>query len=317
MEHFEDIIIRKGPQAALKAIDDLLHVSTGMMATTTKFDGSPSITFARDHLGQFMFNDKNRFRAKTYDGKAKSREHIKETILRRKQTDSQIQYAEMMAKAWDVLEESTDGLIEVQFEADVLWLPEEQSRNSHIKTRIVKPNLVEYHIPSTVFQSLGIVIHSGPINRLRNNHALWWQGQEKITLEQARAPSSIRDRLKEVQDVINIEFSQLALLHFNRALCQQLYSFNCRNVDFSDNMAKEFFADTTIPRELRATVLNATMVINTLNGIKNDMVHALETQRAIDGKFPQYFDGKFGGEGFVVGEGDTAFKLVKRNFRTR
>jgi len=317
IEHFEDIVIRKGPRAALKAIDDMKHIVTGMSPVTTKFDGRPSIIFERNSKGQFLFNDKNRFNAKTYNGRAFSRDYIRETILRRTDHPKQQAYADMMANAWSILQKFTEGIINCKFEADVLWLPDDDSTEylPHDMTIKVKPNLVEYRVPTQSSQWLGIVIHSGPIEKLPKNHyRVWWQGPERVILGDKKVEFEPLERLRAAEKKINENLSGLLELNHDAKLCKSIYSYNCRNVRFMDEAIQQFLEETEIENP---NIRPAMEIINTLNGIKNDVADAFELQRSADGKFSQSINGEPFGEGFVFGTGEGSFKIVKRNFRNR
>lgn len=326
MEHFEDLIIRKGSKRALTAIYDVIGLSSGTHWATTKYDGSPVIVFGRDGLGQFVMNDKNRFFAKTYNGKAPSKARLRETILRRKSDEPQQRYAALMESAFEVLSESLSTDFRGLFFAELLWFPNTTKWDGQGRT--CKPNLVTYDIRELAAKSaeIGLVIHTldrdGKEQKLVNSEVQCFDSRAfVVTPERVNDLSQpdVETRLLEAAAVIRAHY-----YHFDSfvkdypSIAKALYSYNCRETKFTKASSKKFIREYAkdLDKASKETLEKLCAIINTLNSIKNDVVDYLEAARVLQGHFHQSIDGRPGGEGFVM-ESEKPFKLVKRSFRKR
>jgi len=172
IQHAEDIILWEGSSGAIRSLELLAKLSSkqGQSATTIKWDGSPAVIFGRDQNGEFIFTDKNGFVVKSYDGKAKSPQQLKDMFVKSRRTDKgmevtpdYLQFAESMANAFSIFEKAVPRNHKGYFFGDLLYLNKPPIVEGKYE---FKPNIVTYRtepnsdIGKKISRSnVGVVVH--------------------------------------------------------------------------------------------------------------------------------------------------------------
>jgi hypothetical protein len=129
-----------------------------------KWDGSPGVVFGYDENGDFVFTDKNAFKAKGYEGKTKSAEDLKNMIAARgeKAGKDYTGFASNMAKAFDKAKSATPKRPGYYY-GDMLYFDTPPVENGNFT---FKPNVVKYDIPvnselgkKIKNSQVGVVVH--------------------------------------------------------------------------------------------------------------------------------------------------------------
>lgn len=147
--HPEDEVFELGVPGIKRAIARLKQVVANSQLMTIKFDGKPAVMFGRDENGQLMFTDKPRFVAKTYDGRARSPEQLRDVLMGRAKEgtdmEARSQYANAMASLWPVFEAGIPKNFRGYIWGDLMWM----RRPALVNGRYVfEPNTVRYSVDS-------------------------------------------------------------------------------------------------------------------------------------------------------------------------
>lgn len=153
IEHFEDLVFRKGSAGIKQGLDYLSALSKNAPEiTTVKWDGKPAIIWGRDENGDFILTDVAGFTAVGYDGLFKSPQQLTaqmaerdKAALAKGKTASRVrELAPLYQGLWPLLEKSTPPDFQGYVQGDLLYTstpPEEKG------AMVFKPNTIEYRIP--------------------------------------------------------------------------------------------------------------------------------------------------------------------------
>ena len=154
IEHFEDLVFRKGSAGIKQGLDYLNALSKNAPEiTTVKWDGKPAIIWGRDPEGNFILTDVAGFTAVGYDGLFKSPQQLtaqmaerdKAALAKGKAASRVRELAPLYQGLWPLLEASIPPDFIGYVQGDLLYT----STPPEVKGAMVfKPNTIEYQIPA-------------------------------------------------------------------------------------------------------------------------------------------------------------------------
>ena len=276
IEHLEDLVLvegSRGIQRAIASLKDLANNNTESMSI--KLDGKPAVCFGRDTDGRFVLTDKAGFKAKGYDGMAKSPEDIVKIMSMRKGDRSELNA--MYAKLFPIFEKLFPKNFTGFFFGDLLY-SDTPTKNKNGKLQFT-PNIVTYEVDpdSNVGQTIanseaGIVIHG--YFEDKNAELVPLSGQQK--------------QLNKVSDVwlTTPEFSSKPNVQLDTKSIKRIESV------LSKSDAIDKFLDPTDLRAKKMVVLPALLkqYINSkvrdgsFENLASDFVSWLSTSRASSGQ---------------------------------
>jgi hypothetical protein len=351
IQHAEDLILFKGHQGALEAIEMLQKIATGKQGVTIKWDGSPAVVFGLTPNNEFIFTDKAGFNAKNYDGRTTNPDDLEGMIMSRAKDPakkkSYAQYSMKMKQAFPILEKSMPKDYEGYFVGDMLYFQQPKKQGNRF---VFKPNVVEYSIDANsdigkkiAMSKVGIVLHhtineQGSVSPLED--ISMFVGDELLVLPPTTKthPGNVDlSILKSAKSEVVKNAGSIDLF-LNRGKLQELkitdlpnilYTYVNSKVDTGlDNLGADFgkwleSSTVSVPKKQRIVQyiqqhksgFDAVFrTIATVMETKDMMVDQLD---AAGSDIVATIDGQKGGEGYVAGTGPGAVKLVKRSGFTR
>lgn len=350
IQHVEDFVLWNGSAGVAKAIQTLKDLETSPDNVTVKWDGSPAVIFGRNENGEFILTDKSGFGAKGYDGKVTSKEALGKMFLGRKQkpdaSEKDIQgrkdFVKRMMSVWDAYESAIPTNFEGYVAGDLLYFN---------KPEIVKgsyeftPNIVTYRVKpdSDIGKQIarsqsGVVIHYAMgldgsktdvnMNSLNTGKLLI---MPPVTITNApkveadnldKVYSFAKTKTKEIDMLLDDEFLKSnKLSSFKNALYKYVNTktkqrqLNNLAGDWSAWLESEPKISNPMRERMQSHVSNNAdgmkalfEIIMGLMTVKNDIIAQLD---AADADVEAYTAGQRGGEGYVIGKGDS--KLVNRS----
>ena len=166
LQHLEDLVFVDGSKGALEALDTLDRFGQDVSDVSIKWDGTPAVIFGRDASGEFILTDIAGFKAKRYDGKAKSPEALEKMYLGRGKDvdDNRRAFAKSMRDVWPAFEQAVPADFRGFMLGDLLYKQQPQLENNHF---VFKPNKVTYSVKKDsnigtriAGSTAGVVIHT-------------------------------------------------------------------------------------------------------------------------------------------------------------
>lgn len=158
--HPEDLIINNGSKGAIRAVNELINLSTDPSTLTIKWDGFPAIVFGRDKNGDLVFVDKHMF-------KQIAKGNLNFTTIRDYDASRNANRSDLWDKE-DILRPALENIIpkvtDTYYMGDLLWAGLPSSIDDSF---VFKPNTVEYRVKhnTNLGQSIsnsigGIAVHT-------------------------------------------------------------------------------------------------------------------------------------------------------------
>ena len=344
IQHVEDFAIWHGSKGVAKSIETLHSLEKSPENVTVKWDGSPAVIFGRNENGEFILTDKSGFGAVGYDGKVTSKEEMASMFLRRGKEAPDANrkaFVKKMVNIWDIYEAAIPENFRGYVHGDLLYFTTPSMEDGHF---VFTPNIVTYRVKSksdigrSIAQSQsGVVLHAkleldGSKSKVNaeelNSGKLLIMPPVTLT----KGPTVQADNLDKVASVAKQNAQKIdALLDDEFLKSNKLSSFKNALYKYVNNMTKarkldnlvgdwsSWLASVKMSEPMRERMANHVnnnadgmkalfTVVMGLMSVKNDIIAQLDAGEA---DVEAYTDGQRGGEGYVVGQGDS--KLVNRS----
>jgi hypothetical protein len=344
IQHVEDFAIWHGSKGVAKSIETLKNLEKSPENVTVKWDGSPAVIFGRNENGEFVLTDKSGFGAKGYDGKVTSKNDMASMFLRRGKEAPDANrkaFVKQMTNIWDIYEAATPENFRGYVHGDLLYFTKPSVEDGYF---VFTPNTVTYRVRSnsdigkqiSKSQS-GVVLHAKieldgtkskvDISELNSGNLLI---MPPVTL--TKGPRVKADDLDKVASIANSSANKIdMLLDDNFLKSNKLSSFKNALYTYVNNMTKarkldnltgdwsKWIATAKMSEQMKDRMNNHVnnnaegmkalfTVIMGIMKVKNDIIAQLD---ASDADVEAYTNGQRGGEGYVIGQGDS--KLVNRS----
>lgn len=351
IQHAEDLILFKGHQGALEAIDMLKKIGTGKQGVSIKWDGSPAVVFGRNPNNEFIFTDKAGFNAKNYDGRTTNPDDLEGMIMNRAKDPakkkSYAQYSMKMKQAFPVMEKSTPNDLTGYFVGDMLYFQQPKKQGNRF---VFKPNVVEYSVDANselgkkiANSKVGVVVHhsineQGTITPLTD--ISMFVGEDLLVLPPTSKshPGNVDLSILKSAEREVLKNAGAIDLFLNKGKLQQLKLTDLPNIMYAyvnskvdtglNNLGTDFtkwLESSTVSAPKKQRIMQYIQqhkagfdavfrTIATVMETKDMMVDQLD---AAESDIVATIDGQKGGEGYVAGTGPEAIKLVKRSGFTR
>jgi len=344
IQHVEDFAIWHGATGVAKSINTLKNLEKSPENVTVKWDGSPAVIFGRNENGEFVLTDKSGFGAKGYDGKVTSKEEMSSMFLRRGKEAPDANrkaFVKKMANIWDIYEAATPENFRGYVHGDLLYFTKPGVEDNHF---VFTPNIVTYRVKakSEIGKQIsnsqsGVVLHAKieldgskskvDASELNSGNLLI---MPPVTL--TKGPKVQADNLDKVASIAKQSSQKIDMLLDDEFLkSNKLSSFKTALYTYVNNMTKARKLDNLVgdwsswlasakmsepmKERMQNHVSNNTdgmkalfTVIMGIMSVKNDIIAQLDASEA---DVEAYTDGQRGGEGYVIGQGDS--KLVNRS----
>ena len=348
IQHVEDFAIWHGSQGIAKSIETLHSLEQNPENVTVKWDGSPAVIFGRNERGEFVLTDKSGFSAKGYDGKVTSADALGDMLNNRKVKDptpeklaDRKKFIQSMKNVWSVYEASVPENFSGYVHGDLLYYTAPQMKDGYFE---FEPNTVMYKVKANsdigkqiARSKAGVVLHAKieldgskskvDVNELNSGDLLI---MPPVTVTQA--PKVDAPNLDKVASFAKANASKIdALLEDEFLKSNKLSSFKNALYTYVNNMTKarrlnnlvgDF--DAWLQQAKMSDAMKTRMqnhvnnnkegmtalfkVVMSLMQVKNDIIKQLDNA---DTDVQAFTNGERGGEGYVVGQGDS--KLVNRS----
>lgn len=348
IQHVGDFAIWHGSQGIAKSIETLHSLEQNPENVTVKWDGSPAVIFGRNERGEFVLTDKSGFSAKGYDGKVTSADALGDMLDNRKVKDptpeklaNRKQFIQNMKNIWSVYEASVPENFSGYVHGDLLYYTAPQMKDGYFE---FEPNTVMYKVKANsdigkqiARSKAGVVLHAKieldgskskvDVNELNSGDLLI---MPPVTVTQA--PKVDAPNLDKVASFAKANASKIdALLEDEFLKSNKLSSFKNALYTYVNNMTKarrlnnlvgDF--DAWLQQAKMSDAMKTRMqnhvnnnkegmtalfkVVMSLMQVKNDIIKQLDNA---DTDVQAFTNGERGGEGYVVGQGDS--KLVNRS----
>lgn len=344
IQHVEDFAIWHGSKGVAKSIQTLHSLEKSPENVTVKWDGKPAVIFGRNENGEFILTDKSGFGAKGYDGKVTSKEDMASMFLRRGKEapdDNRKAFVKKMVNIWDIYEAATPENFRGYVHGDLLYFTKPDMEDGHF---VFTPNIVTYRVKakSDIGKQIansqsGVVLHvkieldgsksKVDASELNTGNLLI---MPPVTL--TKGPKVQADNLDKVASVAKQHAQKIdALLDDDFLKSNKLSSFKNALYTYVNNMTKarkldnlvgdwsSWLASAKMSEPMKERMANHVnnnadgmkalfTVVMGLMSVKNDIIAQLDAGEA---DVEAYTDGQRGGEGYVIGQGDS--KLVNRS----
>jgi hypothetical protein len=344
IQHVEDFAIWHGAKGVAKSISTLKNLEKSPENVTVKWDGSPAVIFGRNENGEFVLTDKSGFGAKGYDGKVTSKEEMSSMFLRRGKEAPDANrkaFVKKMANIWDIYEAATPENFRGYVHGDLLYFTKPGVEDNHF---VFTPNIVTYRVKgnSDIGKQIarsqsGVVLHAKieldgskskvDASELNSGNLLI---MPPVTL--TKGPKVQAGNLDKVASIAKQSSQKIDMLLDDEFLkSNKLSSFKNALYTYVNNMTKARKLDNLagdwsswlesakmsepMKERMQNHVSNNTdgmkalfTVITGIMSVKNDIIAQLDASEA---DVEAYTDGQRGGEGYVIGQGDS--KLVNRS----
>jgi len=344
INHLEDLVMFEGPKGLLKSIDILKHFAAGEghSQTTLKWDGSPAIVFGRDETGQFILTDKSGFSAKGYDGKAKSRQELKQMFVNRKppMDASRKKFIGNMMDIFDEYEKATPPEFRGYMKGDLMYYNTPPVTNG---AYVIKPNIVQYEVnpKSEIGQRIGasktgVVVHQyiGDMYQSTEEAIDTMQGTEVFVIPPVTVQEPVKintapiDKMAAFAKKHSAGFAELfnpSNLKGMSDFPNMLYSYINNKVDTGlDNLGSDFLEwlntkkltdrkrenVTNYVQENQESLNALWKVVSGVMKMKDALVQKFDSQAS---NVKQSINGQSGGEGYVINYNGELVKLVPRH----
>ena len=344
IQHVEDFAIWHGSKGVAKSIETLHSLEKSPENVTVKWDGSPAIIFGRNENGEFILTDKSGFGAVGYDGKVTSKEEMSSMFLRRGKEAPDANrkaFVKKMVNIWDIYEAAVPENFRGYVHGDLLYFTTPGIEDSHF---VFTPNIVTYRVKSksdigrSIAQSQsGVVLHAkleldGSKSKVNTEELNAGKLLIMPPVTLTKGPKVQADNLDKVANVAKQSAQKIdALLDDEFLKSNKLSSFKDALYKYVNNMTKarkldnlvgdwsSWLASVKMSEPMRERMGNHVnnnqdgmkalfTVIMGLMSVKNDIIAQLDAGEA---DVEAYTDGQRGGEGYVIGQGDS--KLVNRS----
>ena len=344
IQHVEDFAIWHGSKGVAKSIETLKNLEKSPENVTVKWDGSPAVIFGRNENGEFVLTDKSGFGAKGYDGKVTSKNDMASMFLRRGKEAPDANrkaFVKQMTNIWDIYEAATPENFRGYVHGDLLYFTKPSAEDGHF---VFTPNTVTYRVRgnSDIGKQIsksqsGVVLHAKieldgtkskvDTSELNSGNLLI---MPPVTL--TKGPRVQADDLDKVASIANSSANKIdMLLDDNFLKSNKLSSFKNALYTYVNNMTKarklnnltgdwsKWIATAKMSEQMKDRMNNHVnnnaagmkalfTVIMGIMKVKNDIIAQLD---ASDADVEAYTNGQRGGEGYVIGQGDS--KLVNRS----
>ena len=344
IQHVEDFAIWHGSKGVAKSIETLKNLEKSPENVTVKWDGSPAVIFGRNENGEFVLTDKSGFGAKGYDGKVTSKNDMASMFLRRGKEAPDANrkaFVKQMTSIWDIYEAATPENFRGYVHGDLLYFTKPGFEDGHF---VFTPNTVTYRVRgnSDIGKQIsksqsGVVLHAKieldgtkskvDTSELNSGNLLI---MPPVTL--TKGPRVQADDLDKVASIANSSANKIdMLLDDNFLKSNKLSSFKNALYTYVNNMTKarkldnltgdwsKWIATAKMSEQMKDRMNNHVnnnaegmkalfTVIMGIMKVKNDIIAQLD---ASDADVEAYTNGQRGGEGYVIGQGDS--KLVNRS----
>ena len=311
---------------------------------TVKWDGSPAVIFGRNENGEFIFTDKSGFGAKGYDGKVTSKEEMSSMFLRRGKEAPDANrkaFVKKMVNIWDIYEAAIPENFRGYVHGDLLYFTKPSVEDNHF---VFTPNIVTYRVKvnSGIGKAIarsqsGVVLHAKleldgskskvDASELNSGNLLI---MPPVTL--TKGPNVQAENLDKVAQFAKANATKIDMLLADEFLkSNKLSSFKNVLYTYVNNMTKARKLDNLVgdwatwlstakmSEQMKTRMENHVnnnkdgmkalfTVITGLMTVKNDIISQLD---AAEADVEAYTAGQRGGEGYVIGQGDS--KLVNRS----
>ena len=344
IQHVEDFAIWNGSAGIAKSIDTLHSLEKSPENVTVKWDGSPAVIFGRNETGEFILTDKSGFGAKGYDGKVTSKEEMSSMFLRRGKEAPDANrkaFVKKMVNIWNIYEAATPENFRGYVHGDLLYFTKPGVEDNHF---VFTPNIVTYRVKanSAIGKEIsssrsGVVLHAKieldgskskvDASELNSGNLLI---MPPVTL--TKGPNVQAENLDKVSQTAKASASKIDMLLDDKFLTSnKLSSFKNVLYTYVNNMTKarkldnltgdwaSWLSTAKMSEQMKTRMENHVnnnkegmkalfTVIMGLMSVKNDIIAQLD---AAEADVEAYTDGERGGEGYVIGQGDS--KLVNRS----
>ena len=344
IQHVEDLAIWHGSEGISRAINTLKGLEKKPENITVKWDGSPAVIFGRNENGEFVLTDKSGFGAKGYDGKVTSKEDMANMFLKRGKDapdESRKAFVKKMVNVWDTFEAATPNNFRGYVHGDLLYFTKPGMADGEFE---FTPNIVTYRVkPNSAIgreiarSKAGVVLHQmiGLDGNKDSVDASVFKSGDLLVMPPVtvtQAPKVHVEHLDKVAALASKYGSAIdAMLDDNTLRDNKLAGFknalyayvNAKTKTRSlNNLAGDFAAwlDTAKLSDAmkvrmqeyaqqHAQALKGLFgVMSLIMSVKNDVIEQLDSA---DTDVTAFTAGQRGGEGYVVGRGDS--KLVNRS----
>ena len=345
IQHIEDFGIWFGSKGIAKSINTLKELETKPESMTVKWDGSPAVMFGRNEKGEFVLTDKSGFSAKGYDGKVTSPQAMADMFLSRGKDAPDANrkaFVQKMANVWSTYESAVPKDFRGYVHGDLLFFTTPPVNDGYYE---FTPNVVTYRVKQDspigkeIAQSTsGVVLHQkveldgskSPVDATQLNAGrLLIMPPVSITT----APKIKADNLDKIAGVASQHAASIdkmlddATLKANKlaSFKDVIYKYintktkqrqlNNLAGDWNQWLENEPKISAPMKQRIGAHVQDNKLalkalftIIAALMQVKNDIINQLDSAET---DVQAYTNGKRGGEGYVVGQGDS--KLVNRS----
>lgn len=344
IQHVEDFAIWHGAKGVAKSIETLKNLEKSPENVTVKWDGSPAVIFGRNENGEFVLTDKSGFGAKGYDGKVTSKEEMSSMFLRRGKEAPDANrkaFVKKMSNIWDIYEAATPENFRGYVHGDLLYFTKPGVEDNHF---VFTPNIVTYRVKgnSDIGKQIsnsqsGVVLHAKieldgskskvDASELNSGNLLI---MPPVTL--TKGPQVQADYLDKVASIAKQSSQKIDMLLDDEFLkSNKLSSFKTALYTYVNNMTKarkldnlvgdwsSWLASAKMSEQMKERMQNHVSnntdgmkalftIIMGIMSVKNNIIAQLDASEA---DVEAYTDGQRGGEGYVIGQGDS--KLVNRS----
>ena len=344
IQHVEDFAIWHGSKGVAKSISTLKNLEKSPENVTVKWDGSPAVIFGRNENGEFILTDKSGFGAKGYDGKVTSKEEMSSMFLRRGKEAPDANrkaFVKKMVNIWDIYEAATPDSFRGYVHGDLLYFTTPGIDDGHYE---FTPNIVTYRVKQNsdigkqISQSQsGVVLHAkieldGSKSKVDASELNAGRLLVMPPVTLTKGPTVQADNLDKVASIAKQSSKKIDMLLDDEFLkSNKLSSFKNALYTYVNNMTKARKLDNlagdwsswlssakmseSMKERMQNHVSNNTdgmkalfTVIMGIMSVKNDIIAQLD---AAEADVEAYTAGQRGGEGYVIGQGDS--KLVNRS----
>lgn len=344
IQHIEDLAIWHGTEGIAKSIKTLHSLEKDPGSLTVKWDGSPAVIFGRNEQGEFVLTDKSGYGAKGYDGKVTSKEDMAKMFLGRGKEAPNADrkaFVQKMVNVWDTYEAAVPEDFRGYVHGDLLYFTKPNVEKGQF---VFTPNIVTYRVKTgsdvgkQIAQSVsGVVLHAYidlQGNKSKVDASKLNSGQLLIMppVTVTQAPKVEAENLDKVEAFARSSGSKIDMLLDTEFLkSNKLSSFKDVLYKYVNNMTKarqlnnlagdfsKWIDSVKMTDVMRERIKNHVSnnadgmkalftVITGLMSVKNDIISQLDSS---DADVEAYTDGQRGGEGYVIGQGDS--KLVNRS----
>ena len=347
IQHIEDFGIWFGSKGIAKSINTLKELETKPESMTVKWDGSPAVMFGRNEKGEFVLTDKSGFVAKRYDGRVTSPQALEDMFNARKLNDPSKKqerqaFAARMANAWSTYESAVPKDFRGYVHGDLLFFTTPPVNDGYYE---FTPNVVTYRVKQDspigkeIAQSTsGVVLHQkveldgskSPVDATQLNAGrllimppvsvttapkIKAGNLDKIASVAAQHAASIDKMLDDSYLKANklSSFKDVIYKYINTKTKQR--QLNNLAGDWAKWLENEPNISAPMQQRIAAHVQDNKLalkalftIIAALMLVKNSVIEQLD---AAETDVQAYTGGQRGGEGYVVGQGDS--KLVNRS----